>query len=91
MRKMSPKLEKLVQKFEKKAEANYDLIEKYEMLGLFILVAIPLPGTGAWTGSLVAAMMNMRLKKAFPTIALGVVAAGIIVAVISHGAYELLT
>ena len=91
LRKISPKLETLVRKFEQRAESKYDLIEKYEMLGLFILVAIPLPGTGAWTGALVAAMMNMRLKKAFPAIALGVVAAGIIVALISHGAYEMLT
>ena len=53
------------------------------MLGLFILVAIPLPGTGAWTGALVAAMLNMRIKNAILPIALGVVTAGIIMAVIS--------
>lgn len=86
LRTKSEKLESLVSRMEKKAASNYDLIEKYEMLGLFILVAIPLPGTGAWTGALVAAMMDMRLKKAFPTIAGGVVAAGIIVSVISYGA-----
>lgn len=43
-----------------------DVIEKYEMLGLFILVAIPLPGTGAWTGSLISALLGLRLKNAFP-------------------------
>ena len=58
--------------------------------GLFIFVAIPLPGTGAWTGSLIAAMLEMRVKEAFPPIALGVVTAGIIVAVVTYGAASLL-
>ena len=62
-----------------------DMIVKYETLGLFILVAIPLPGTGAWTGSLVAALLDLRLKNACPAIALGVAAAGIIMTVISYG------
>lgn len=56
---------------------------KYTMLGLFVLVAIPLPGTGAWTGSLVAVALDMRMKRAFPVIALGVLAAGIIMSVVS--------
>ena len=62
------------------------LVKKYEMLGLFLLVAIPLPGTGAWTGALVAAMMEMQLKRAFPAIAIGVAIAGVIVSVITYGA-----
>ena len=49
-------------------------------------MAVPLPGTGAWTGALVAAMMDMRLRKAFPAIALGVVIAAVIVSVITYGA-----
>lgn len=53
-------------------------------------MAIPLPGTGAWTGSLIAAMLEMRVKEAFPPIALGVVTAGIIVAVVTYGAASLL-
>ena len=53
--------------------------------GLCILVAIPLPGTGAWTGSLVAAVFDIRLKHAFPAIALGVLIAGIIVSVVTYG------
>ena len=57
---------------------------------LLIFVAIPLPGTGAWTGSLIAAMLEMRVREAFPPIALGVVTAGIIVAVVTYGAASLL-
>ena len=58
--------------------------------GLFLFVAIPLPGTGAWTGSLIAAMLEMHVKEAFPPIALGVVTAGIIVAVVTYGAASML-
>ena len=57
----------------------------------FILVAIPLPGTGAWTGALVAAMLNMRLRKAFPAIALGVIIAGVIVSVVTYGGIMILS
>ena len=62
------------------------MVRKYRIPGLILLVAIPLPGTGAWTGALVAAMLNMRLKRAFPAIALGVVIAGIVVAFVTYGA-----
>ena len=71
---------------EKKAEKNRAAVEKYAFWGLVILVAIPLPGTGAWTGALVAAMMEIRLKRAFPAIAIGVAIAGVIVSVITYGA-----
>ena len=70
---MMPKLDGLVTRMEKKAEKNRAAVEKYAFWGLAILVAIPLPGTGAWTGALVAAMMEMRLKRAFPAIVIGVV------------------
>lgn len=79
MRAHMPKLDGLVTRMEKKAEKNRAAVEKYAFWGLAILVAIPLPGTGAWTGALVAAMMEMRLKRAFPAIAIGVVIAGVIV------------
>ena len=59
-------------------------------VALLLFVGIPLPGTGAWTGSLIAAMLDMRVKEAFPPIALGVVTAGIIVAVVTYGAASLL-
>lgn len=90
MRRISKKLDKLVTKLEKRAEKKSDVVKKSAFWGLFILVAIPLPGTGAWTGSLVAAMLDMRLKNAFPAIALGVVTAGIVVAFVTYGAGELL-
>ena len=78
IRKWSPKLDKLVTKLEDRAHKKSDVVLKYAFWGLVILVAIPLPGTGAWTGALVAAMLNMRLRKAFPAIALGVIFAGVI-------------
>lgn len=56
-----------------------------ELLGLIILVAIPLPGTGAWTGALLAALLNIRLRVAFPAIAIGVLIAGILVSGITFG------
>ncbi len=85
MRAHMPKLDGLVIRMEKKAEKNRAAVEKYAFWGLVILVAIPLPGTGAWTGALVAAMMEMRLKRAFPAIAIGVAIAGVIVSVITYG------
>ena len=85
MRKKLPKLDGLVSKLEARADKHKETVLKYEFWGLFLLVAIPLPGTGAWTGALVAAMMDMRLKKAVPAIFLGVVTAGIVVAFATSG------
>lgn len=90
MRRRMPRLDGLVTGLEKRAADKSETVEKYAFWGLFILVAIPLPGTGAWTGSLVAAMMDMPMRKAFPAIALGVVGAGIIVAFVTYGAGRLL-
>lgn len=86
MRKISPKLNKVVDKLEAKADKNKEKVLRYAFWGLTIFVAIPLPGTGAWTGALVAAMLDMPLKKAFPSVVLGVIIAGIIVAFISYSA-----
>lgn len=86
MRAHMPKLDGLVTRMEKKAEKNRAAVERYAFWGLAILVAIPLPGTGAWTGALVAAMMEMRLKRAFPAIVIGVVIAGVIVSIVTYGA-----
>lgn len=85
LRKKSAFLERLVSRMEKKAASKEELLKKYELLGLCILVAIPLPGTGAWTGSLVAAVFDIRLKHAFPAIALGVLIAAVIVSVVTYG------
>jgi len=84
LRKHFPKLDKIILKLEERAEAKRETVEKYKFWGLFIFVAIPLPGTGGWTGALIAAMMDMRLKKAFPAITLGVLTAGLIVFLITY-------
>ena len=82
LRRRSERLDEIVSVLEKKAHIQGRFVRKYSALGLCILVAVPLPGTGAWTGALVAAMLDMRLKKAIPTIFLGVcIAAGIMSAV----------
>lgn len=90
IRNISPKLDLFVRKMEQKAAAKSDIVQRYAFWGLVVLVAIPLPGTGAWTGSLIAAMLNMRIRKAFPAIALGVLIAAGIVAFVTYGAGALL-
>ncbi len=68
-----------------KAEKNKPKIEKYGFFGLTLFVGIPLPGTGAWTGSLVAAVFDMDLKKASVSILIGVFLAAVIMTIISYG------
>lgn len=70
---------------ENKAMKKSDQIQKYGKFGLFLFVAIPLPGTGAWTGSMIAALLRMRKRDALPWIFLGVVAAGLIMSLLSFG------
>ena len=79
------KLKPIVEKLEKKAMSKSDQIEKYEFWGLVIFVGIPLPGTGAWTGALIAALLGIRFRKAFPAIVLGVCLAAFIMTVLSYG------
>ena len=81
-------LGRVVRYCEEKADKHKDKIEKYGLWGLFILVAIPLPGTGGWTGALVAALMRLKIKKSLPVIALGVLTAGVIVSLIMYGAVD---
>ena len=76
---------RIAERLENKAKKHEDKIAKYEALGLFILVALPLPGTGAWTGSLVAAIFDIRLRNAVPVIFAGVLTAGLIVLFITYG------
>ena len=83
LRRHLPKLDSFITKMEKKAEAKQDLVDRYGALGLILIVGIPLPGTGAWTGSLVAALMKMKLRKAIPCIYLGIVIAAILMTVIT--------
>lgn len=88
--KKRPSIRPLVEKLEKRAEGKMETVQKYAWWGLCIFVAIPLPGTGAWTGALVAAMMDMRIKRALPAIALGVVIAGLVITSLSYGVLHLL-
>ena len=70
---------------EKKALSKREQIDKYGYFGLFLFVAIPLPGTGAWTGALLAVLLGMKNKKAFIPIALGVMAAGLVMSLLAFG------
>jgi uncharacterized membrane protein len=81
----SERLRRLTERIGAKAEGKWDKVHKYQFFALVLLVAIPLPGTGAWTGALIAALMNMRLRNALPSIFLGVVIAGILVAGLTFG------
>lgn len=78
-------LVKLTAWLENKGSKGAQKVQKYSFWGLFILVAIPLPGTGAWTGALVASLLDMRLKRALPAIAMGVASAGLIVLLVTYG------
>lgn len=87
MRKISTGFENLVEKLELRAKRKKGIVDKYEIIGLIILVAIPLPGTGAWTGALVATVLDIRMRRALPAITVGVVIAGILVSVITYGGF----
>lgn len=73
----------LASKLKNRTNSKIKNVNKYKILGLYIFVAIPLPGTGAWTGAAVAALMKMRIKHAFAAILSGVVSAGVIMLIIS--------
>ena len=90
LRKQSPWWHEKIEVLERKAHLKGRLVRKYRTLGLCILVAIPLPGTGAWTGALVAAVLNMRLKQSLPAITIGVIIGGFIVTCLTYGATHLL-
>ena len=74
----------MVERLEAKAMGKSDQVRKYEFWGLLLFVGIPLPGTGAWTGALIAAMLNISIKRALPPITLGICMAGVIMCVISY-------
>lgn len=84
-------LDKIALFLEKKAEKNRGKVERYAAFGLLFFVAVPLPGTGAWTGALVAALMNMRMKNALLSILGGVLIAGCIMTLVSWGALSFLS
>ncbi len=78
-------LGKIVTWCEEKANSKKEKIENLKYLGLFLFVGIPLPGTGAWTGSLIAALLDMDKKKSLLAVILGLVLAGIIMLILSYG------
>jgi len=89
LRRISPLCERIVSTLERKAHLKGKTVQKYSTLGLCILVAIPLPGTGAWTGALVAAILDMRLKRAIPSIFLGVCIAAAIMTAVTFGLLQI--
>lgn len=78
----------LVEKLENKAMGKSEQVQKYEFLGLLLFVGIPLPGTGAWTGSLIAALLDVDIKKASFAIFLGLILATIIMCLFSYGGLQ---
>ena len=91
MRKHMPKMDAFIKKMERKADINRDTIEKYGHWGLLLFVAIPLPGTGAWTASLIAALLNIRTAKAVPVILIGVCIAAAIITLVTYGVIHIVT
>ena len=84
MRRHMPRLDGLVDALERKAHLKGNKVTKYQYLGLMIFVAIPLPGTGGWTGALAAAFLDMPLRKALPSMIAGVCIAATIVFFITY-------
>lgn len=83
--KKLPMLTKFVEWSEKHVMGKQDVLAKYEKIGLMILVAIPLPGTGAWTGAMLAGLLGMRIKDSVPAIFAGVIIAALVVSAVSYG------
>lgn len=90
LRKQWPRLDIVVEKLEKRAHLKGRLVRKYSWIGLCLLVAIPLPGTGAWTGALVAALLDLRLRQAIAAIFLGVLIAAAAVSGMTLGVIHLI-
>lgn len=80
---------RIIERLEKKTERNKEKVLKYEAWGLLLFVAIPLPGTGGWTGALMAALLDIRMKKSLPIIALGVLIAGFIMSALTYGLFQM--
>lgn len=86
MRKSKLKLfNKIANWLDEKVEKNKGQIEKFGYWGLLLFVGIPLPGTGAWTGTLIAAVLDLEKKKTFATVMAGIVMASIIMMFLSYG------
>lgn len=81
--------EKIITKLEAKTEKNKEKVLRYKSWGLLLFVAIPLPGTGGWTGALMAALLDIRIKRSLPIIALGVIIAGFIMSGLTYGIFQM--
>lgn len=89
LRERIPRLNRMVDALERKAHLKGKRVTKYKYLGLMLFVAVPLPGTGAWTGSLAAAFLDMPLRKAIPSVVAGVLAAGLAISLLTSGVVSL--
>ena len=87
LRTISTGLDRFVSRLEAKAEKNKEVVLKYEFWGLLLFVGIPLPGTGAWTGTLAASLLKMDFKKSVLAVVLGVLLAGVIMGLVSTGIF----
>ena len=85
MRKNMPVFNSFITKLENKANFKGETVQKYGPVGLLLFVAIPLPGTGAWTGALIAALLDMKTETAVPYIMLGVCIAAFIMTLVTYG------
>ena len=81
--------EKIIVRLEAKTERNKEKVLRYKSWGLLLFVAIPLPGTGGWTGALMAALLGIDFKRSLPIIALGVFIAGVIMSLITYGVFAM--
>ena len=79
------KVGKAIEKLEVRSMRKSENVQKYRLWGLLAFVGIPLPGTGGWTGSLIAALLDIRISHSFPVIALGILIANIIMSIFSYG------
>ena len=75
----------LIEKLEKRAMGKSDKIKRFEFWGLVVFVGVPLPGTGGWTGALIASLLEVDLKKSVPAILLGICMATVIMLIVSYG------
>jgi uncharacterized membrane protein len=85
LRKHFQRMDSFITRLENKAHLKGETVKKYGPIGLLLFVAIPIPGTGAWTGSLIAALLDMRLKNSVPCIFLGVCIAASIMSLVTFG------
>ena len=85
MREHMPVFNSFITRMENKANLKGETVEKYGPVALLLFVAIPLPGTGAWTGALIAALLDMKTERAVPYIMLGVVIAAMIMTLVTYG------